>query len=338
MAENNNYPDTVDSRSVDIIETIINQEEYDIPPQSRLEEVLLELKEAIEEGGGSDGTHFKGTTTTALTDGATTNPITIDGESYTAVIGDIVIYNSTEFIFDGSAWQSFGETMDTQPTQNSAKAVTSDGVYRYTAGKKDLSSGGEIFNSYTGMYANSASGNYSHAEGRSNKAYGNNSHVEGYSCSTHGEAANSHAEGNTTYAGGQASHAEGAFTQAIGDYSHAGGRGTYAITEASTVIGTYNVPDANGVENLFIVGNGSEDSQGNFTQSNILEVSKTAMNVNGDIKQNGTAIAALAFKSSATGTALTTAGTLPSLIYDSANERLVFDAGTLPTTGTVTVS
>lgn len=51
MAENNNYPDTVDSRSVKIIETIINQEEYDIPPKSRLEEVLLELKEAIEQGG-----------------------------------------------------------------------------------------------------------------------------------------------------------------------------------------------------------------------------------------------------------------------------------------------
>lgn len=46
----------------------------------------------------------------------------------------------------------------------------------------------------------------------------------------------------------------------------------------------------------------------------------------------------LAYKSSATGTALTTAGTLPSLIYDSANERLIFDAGTLPTSGTVTVS
>jgi len=46
----------------------------------------------------------------------------------------------------------------------------------------------------------------------------------------------------------------------------------------------------------------------------------------------------LAYKSSATGTALTTAGTLPSLIYDSANERLMFNAGTLPTSGTVTVS
>ena len=46
----------------------------------------------------------------------------------------------------------------------------------------------------------------------------------------------------------------------------------------------------------------------------------------------------LAYKSSATGTALTTAGTLPSLIYDSTNERFTFSAGTLPTSGTVTVS
>lgn len=46
----------------------------------------------------------------------------------------------------------------------------------------------------------------------------------------------------------------------------------------------------------------------------------------------------LAYKSSATGTALTTAGTLPSLIYDSTTERFTFSAGTLPTSGTVTVS
>lgn len=46
----------------------------------------------------------------------------------------------------------------------------------------------------------------------------------------------------------------------------------------------------------------------------------------------------LAYKSSATGTAITSAGTLPSLTYDSVNERLIFNAGTLPTEGTVTVS
>lgn len=107
MDENNNYLDTVDSRSVDIIETIINQEEYDIPPQSRLEEVLLELKEAIEEGGGGSGNIYR--TTTALTDGATTNPITVDGESVTVESGDFAIYNTQEFIFDGTQWNLLGD-------------------------------------------------------------------------------------------------------------------------------------------------------------------------------------------------------------------------------------
>lgn len=46
----------------------------------------------------------------------------------------------------------------------------------------------------------------------------------------------------------------------------------------------------------------------------------------------------LAYKDTATGTAITTAGTLPTLVYDSTNERFIFNAGTLPTSGTVTVS
>lgn len=53
-----------------------------------------------------------GITTTALTDGATTNPITINGQSVTAVAGNITSYDETEFIFNGSAWQEFGDLSD----------------------------------------------------------------------------------------------------------------------------------------------------------------------------------------------------------------------------------
>lgn len=56
----------------------------------------------------SNATHWLGITTTALTDGATTNPITINDSSVTAVNGDIVQYNNNEFIFNGTAWQEFG--------------------------------------------------------------------------------------------------------------------------------------------------------------------------------------------------------------------------------------
>ena len=54
-------------------------------------------------------TDYLGVTTTALTDGATTNPITINNVSVTAKKGNIVNYGSKEFIFNGTAWQLFGD-------------------------------------------------------------------------------------------------------------------------------------------------------------------------------------------------------------------------------------
>jgi hypothetical protein len=54
-------------------------------------------------------TDFLGVTTTALTDGATTNPIKINNVDVTAKKGNIVTYGSAEFIFNGTAWQLFGD-------------------------------------------------------------------------------------------------------------------------------------------------------------------------------------------------------------------------------------
>ena len=193
-------------------------------------------------GGGSDGsTHYKGTTTTALENGSTTNPITIDGESYTAVFGDVVVYGYTEFVFDGTQWSEFGRPFDTTPTSGSTNAVTSDGVYRNTAGQKYYVNNvykGEIFNNYEINVASSA---YSHAEGYQ--------------------------------------------TTASGTASHAGGYGTIANKTASTAIGKYNVADTD-VTHFFIVGNGTSSN----ARSNILEVSETDVNVNGDIQRNGVGI------------------------------------------------
>ena len=55
------------------------------------------------------GVNFIGVTSTELSDGATTNPITIGGSSVTAKKGDIVTYGSAEFIWNGTAWQAFGD-------------------------------------------------------------------------------------------------------------------------------------------------------------------------------------------------------------------------------------
>ena len=65
-----------------------------------------------------NATHWLGITTTTLSDGSTTNPITINGESVTAVGGDIVQDTSgIEFIFSDkvnpNAWQQFGGSIGT---------------------------------------------------------------------------------------------------------------------------------------------------------------------------------------------------------------------------------
>ena len=60
-------------------------------------------------GGTSGGIVLVGETTTALTDNATTNPITINGQSYTAQPNDAVIYGNKEFLFDGTKWHEFGD-------------------------------------------------------------------------------------------------------------------------------------------------------------------------------------------------------------------------------------
>lgn len=55
------------------------------------------------------GVTFMGETTTALTDGATTTSITINSKSVTAVKGYLVVYNSKEFVFDGTKWIEMGD-------------------------------------------------------------------------------------------------------------------------------------------------------------------------------------------------------------------------------------
>lgn len=73
---------------------------YDIKDQG-----ARDLIEALESSTG-----FLGVTTTAISEGATTNPITIGGKSVTAKIGNIVTYGSKEFVFNyDNEWQEFGD-------------------------------------------------------------------------------------------------------------------------------------------------------------------------------------------------------------------------------------
>lgn len=68
-----------------------------------------DIKDAVARGQMGGGIIIRGTTTTDLTDEATTNPITISGNSYTAVANDAVFYQKKEFVFDGTKWHEFGD-------------------------------------------------------------------------------------------------------------------------------------------------------------------------------------------------------------------------------------
>ena len=98
---------------------------------------------------------------------------------------------------------------------------------------------GEIFNSYPdpdSHYVNSATGQYSHAEGFGTTASGDTSHAEGASAKASGN--NSHAEGASTEASGQYSHAEGNGTTASGERSHAEGSSTTASSNCAHAEGS----------------------------------------------------------------------------------------------------
>ena len=63
------------SRNEDILYAIINGEVYEKVPQSRMEALLLELKDVIEAGGGGSGT----TNYNVLTNKPSINGVTLSG-------------------------------------------------------------------------------------------------------------------------------------------------------------------------------------------------------------------------------------------------------------------
>lgn len=75
---------------------------------STLDSKVDDLIEGI--GSLSNIMNFVGVTTSALTDGATTKPVVVGGSNHTQEIGDVVIYNATEFVWNGTKWEEIGNT------------------------------------------------------------------------------------------------------------------------------------------------------------------------------------------------------------------------------------
>lgn len=100
--------------------------EYDIK-DAVARERIDELTQAL---------YWIGVTTTALTDGATTNPITVNSEQVEVEAGAVAQYQGTEFVWSGSAWQVLGVgNLGSLAYQNSASAsYTPDGSVSITKG------------------------------------------------------------------------------------------------------------------------------------------------------------------------------------------------------------
>lgn len=188
------------------------------------------------ETSNQSAVHYKGTTTTSISNGSTANPITIDGESYTAVFGDIVVYDYTEFVFDGTQWSEIGRPFDTTPTLGSANAVTSDGIYQVTPLRRGTGSSSAIFGS------------------PNNRATGTNSV----------------AEGSYTTASGQRSHVGGSDSTASGLNSFAYGQQLQSTQENQATFGKFNKTRTG---DLFNIGNGaSNSSRSNILEANATSV------------------------------------------------------------------
>lgn len=164
-------------------------------------------------------------------------------------------------------------------------------------GQEGVGAGAEIFNEYTGI--NTASGDYSHAEGYSTDASGMRSHAEGWATTASGHnshsegfgtessGAASHAEGSSTEATGRQSHAEGDRTVASGWASHAEGIRTTAASDYQHVQGMLNIVDSD-KKYLHIVGNGNFDAiTSNPSNAHTLDWSGNAW-FQGTVKIGGT--------------------------------------------------
>lgn len=100
---------------------------------------------------------FLGTSTTAITDGATTSPITVSDSSITPTAGNVVLYGQKEFVWTGNVWEELGNEGSYKVVQAAIASpevdgtadafidtITQDANGNITATKKSVSlSGGE---------------------------------------------------------------------------------------------------------------------------------------------------------------------------------------------------
>lgn len=80
----------------------------DIDTITGLQSELDRLEKLIKSIDISDVLHFVGMSSTPITDGGSETP-TINGLPYSPELGDIVLYNGLEFLWNGYSWVQFGD-------------------------------------------------------------------------------------------------------------------------------------------------------------------------------------------------------------------------------------
>lgn len=279
-----------------------------------------EAREKIEElASYSD---FLGVTGTALTDGSDINPVMIGGEEVTAESGNIVLYNSKEFIWNGTAWAEFGDL-------SALAEQLGDLAYADTASTSYTPSG-------------TVSGNLVGTEGNVN--------VSGSLTDSTIEATFTGSEGNISASG----------TIASQDIVISGGEGTTTYTPAGSIVnkeftGTQSTISLNYTPEGTVTAS-FEGSQGNVTTSGIptgiVTIGEIVASLTGNYTPEGTinGVVTAVTTTEVTVNSVTDSGTLPSLTGDYtsllkvnvSNEDLTFtavsnwfSAGTLPTISSV---
>lgn len=130
--------DFTESRNGQILESIINDEPYDAEPQSRIEELLIELKETIEQGGGGGVCISDNNGTYALNSGYTVSELhaLYDALSDGAAVklpdfslyrpnrnGGINIYKAVEFYAEENTVMVTLIAIDTNVAEDQRRAV-----------------------------------------------------------------------------------------------------------------------------------------------------------------------------------------------------------------------
>ena len=136
--------DVYEGRNAAILRATIDGTEYTEPPQSPIEELLIELKETIEAGGGGGGT----TNYNGLSNKPQINSVTLQGNQTPEDLG--INIPTVDAALDGTSENPVQNkvvkgaldgkqaklTFDNVPTENSDNPVKSGGVYSALAGKQ----------------------------------------------------------------------------------------------------------------------------------------------------------------------------------------------------------